>query len=344
MNPTLYPRPLSRREFAGQVARGALLAGAALVAGPAALAAQSGQNNPFAYDLSRLSQTDPKLVRYEETGRFRCPHAEPRRVAVGPGDALFVAAGNYVTALGAGGASGLEIALSGSARCVAVAKDGTIYAGLRDHVEVFDAKGQRRATWETPGGKPWFTGLAVGENDVFAADAGNRVLFRFDRSGKLVRRLGEKNKERGVPGFIVPSPYLDVELGPDGLLHVNNPGRHRVEAYTFDGDFEGGWGKPTAAIDGFCGCCNPIGLAALPEGRIVTCEKGLPRVKVYGAQGEFDSVVAGTDAFPENAKVGAGETRGDSTLAGLDAAADSQGRIYILDFVTGDIRVMKRKA
>jgi len=27
----------------------------------------------------------------------------------------------------------------------------------------------------------------------------------------------------------------------------------------------------------------------------------------------------------------------------MDAAVDSQGRIYILDFVAGDIRVMKRK-
>lgn len=344
MNPPLRLRSVSRREFVGHITRGALVAGAAIVSGRTALAAQSGQSNPFAYDLSRLRHTDPKLVRYEETGRFRSPHGEPRRIAIGPGDQVFVAAGNYVTALGADGGRGLEIALNGPARCVAVAKDGTIFAGLRDHVEVFDDKGQRRATWESPGPKTWFTGLAVGENDVFAADAGNRVLLRYDRSGKLVRRLGEKNKDRGVPGFIVPSPYLDVEIAQDGLLRVNNPGRHHVEAYTFDGDFEGAWGKPSAAIDGFCGCCNPIGIAVLPDGRVVTCEKGLPRVKVYGSEGAFDSVVAGTDSFPENAKVGAGETRGDSTLAGLDATADSQGRIYILDFVAGDIRVMKRKA
>ena len=76
----------------------------------------------------------------------------------------------------------------------------------------------------------------------------------------------EKNADRNVPGFIVPSPFLDVMIHRDGLLRVNNPGRHRVEAYTFDGDLEGAWGKPTAAIEGFCGCCNPIAIAAWPTG------------------------------------------------------------------------------
>jgi hypothetical protein len=58
----------------------------------------------------------------------------------------------------------------------------------------------------------------------------------------------------------VPSACLDVEIAPDGLLRVNNPGRHRVETYTFDGDLELFWGRPSAAIDGFCGCCNPVNL------------------------------------------------------------------------------------
>ena len=121
----------------------------------------------------------------------------------------------------------------------------------------------------------------MGENNVFAADAGNRVVLRYDKSGKLAGRIGEKNKERNIPGLIIPSPYLGVVLAPDGLLRVNNTGRHRVEAYTVNGDLESSWGKPSNAIEGFCGCCNPIGLALLPDGRYVTCEKGLPRVKVY---------------------------------------------------------------
>ena len=181
-------------------------------------------------------------------------------------------------------------------------------------------------------------------DDVVAADSGGRVVLRYDKSGKLAGRIGEKNKERNIPGLIMPSPYLDVKLARDGLLRVNNTGRHRVETYTPSGDLELSWGKPTSAIEGFCGCCNPVGLALLPDGRCVTCEKGLPRVKVYSADGVFQSVVAGAESFVENANATFVKGTEDCRLGGLDAAVDSQQRIYILDLVANDVRVMKRKA
>jgi hypothetical protein len=185
--------------------------------------------------------------------------------------------------------------------------------------------------------------LSVADNEVFAADSGSRVILCYDRSGKLARRIGEKNKERNVPGLVLPSPYLDVVLAPDGLLRVNNTGRHRVEVYTVQGELELAWGRPSAAIDGFCGCCNPIGLALLPDGRWVTCEKGLPRVKVYSAEGKFESVVAGPESFPDNARPGAVKDFSEGNLGGLDAAVDTTGKVYILDLVAGDVRVMTRK-
>jgi hypothetical protein len=67
-------------------------------------------------------------------------------------------------------------------------------------------------------------------------------------------------------------------------------------------------------------------------------------VKVYSPEGVFESVVAGTESFPENAKSGINKTRADCMLGGLNAAVDSQQRIYILDLVVNDVRVMKRKA
>jgi len=340
---------ITRRDFLKETAGGAgilaLSSGAFAASVGLARGASVGKDpNPFTYDVERLRKTDAKLIHYEQVGHFPGPNPDPHRIAIGPDDRVYIAAGNSVSVLDREGTRVIDIGLSTAARCVAVAGDGTIYAGVRDHVEVFDSKGKRLTTWDSPGKRTWFTGLAVGESDVFAADAGNRVVLRYDKSGKLAGRIGEKNKERNIPGLILPSPYLDVKLARDGLLRVNNTGRHRVEAYTRSGDLEFSWGKPSNAIEGFCGCCNPIGLALLPDGRYVTCEKGLPRVKVYSPEGTFESVVAGAESFVENAKATFVKGTEDCRLGGLDAAVDSQQRIFILDLVANDVRVMKHKA
>jgi len=339
---------VNRREFLRQGARDAGLlavAGVSLAASERSARAAAGKDaNPFAYDLERVSKTDPKLIRYEAALKFPSVAPDPRRLALGPNDDLYIAGKRGIVILNLAGARLDEIILSAPARCVAVGVDGAIYAGLRDHIEVFDRKGQRTATWESPGKKAWLTGLAVSDRDVFAADAGNRVVLRYDKAGKLAGRIGEKNKDRNVPGLIVPSPYLDVAYGHDGLLRVNNPGRHCIEVYTPEGDLELSWGKPSASIEGFCGCCNPIAVHLLPDGRYLTCEKGLPRVKIYSAQGQFECVVAGPESFPENAKAGAISDKSDGMLGGLDATVDSRGRVCVLDVVAATVTVMKAKA
>lgn len=330
----------NRREFVNYAAKSAAALG--LISAASARAANEQSSNPFAYDISRFQKTDPSLVAYEEVTRWPCSRKEAKQFAIGPHDQVHVCAGNYVTAHTASGHPGLEIELPGPASCIAFDQDGTLYAAHRNAISVFGPKGDRRAVWPAPEQKSWFTGLAVGQNQVFAADSANRLILRFDKSGQTTLRIGEKNAERNIPGFVVPSPYLSAAVHADGLLRVNNPGRHRVELYTNDGEFEGAWGKPTAAIDGFCGCCNPIALALLPDGRIVTGEKGLPRVKIYGSTGEFESVVAGTESFPENARACSGLN--DCAHGGVAVAVDSKALIYILDVVTSEVRVMRRKA
>jgi hypothetical protein len=328
-------RFVSRRSFLGRTLAGAATAGAL-----SALAAdQTREANPFAYDVSRFLATDPKLIRYAQKRTFTPPHSSPRAIALGPNGNLFIAAGKYVSEVKPDGSMVSEFALTDEARCLAVADD-SIYVGSRERIEFFDLKGQRRGAWDNPAAKSYFTSLAVGQNDLFVADAGQRLVLRYDRSGKLVSRIGERNKERNIPGFIVPSPFFAVKLAKDGLLRVTNPGRHRVEVYTTDGDFEQAWGRAGAAIEHFCGCCNPTNLALLADGRVVTFEKGIPRVKVYGPDGAFESVVAGAESFAENAKV-CGPN--DCTLGGLDGVADAAGRIYILDFVASNVRVMEAK-
>ncbi len=328
---------LSRRRFFGTLAQGSVLAGAAAVsARPLAAAA----TNPFAYDVSRYAKTDPALLAWEEAGRRTCPGKGVRRLAAGPDDTLYVAAEQAIVRLHPEGRTS-RIEAGGVVTGVVVAADGTVYAALRDHLEVFAADGRRLAAWPAGERRTWISGLAVTDTELFAADAGHRLVWRYDRTGRVLGRIGVKDAERHVPGLIVPSPNLDVTLHPDGLLRVNNPGRHRYEAYTLDGGFAGAWGVPSLAAHGFCGCCNPVGLAVLPDGRTITCEKGLPRVKVFTADGRFEAMVAGPESFAANLKLAADP--GNSTRAGLDVAVDSRGHLHVLDRVTAEVICFRPK-
>lgn len=330
----------NRRWFLGRTTQAAV--GLAALTG-AKSARAADKPNPFAYDVRKYETTDPKLIAYRQTTAFKCPTPDARRLCLVGKDRFAVAAGNEVILLGrSSGALAAEIPLSGPPRCVTEGPDGSLFVGLRDHVEVFDAQGNRRATWPTFAGRPWISSVAVNGEFVFIADSGNRVVYRCDLNGKAINRIGNRDKDRSIPGFVLPSPFLEVEIHRDGLLRVTNPGRHLIEAYTFEGDRATAWGKASMGIQGFCGCCNPVALAILQDGRFVTCEKGLPRVKVYSQEGDFECVVAGVESFPENAKVGSGETPGDGVKASLDAVVDHEGRVFILDTVTGMIRVMVR--
>jgi hypothetical protein len=335
---------LSRRTFLRRGVGGAVVGAAGWSAGANTARAAAAAENPYAYDVEKYRKVDPKLVHYEKVGQFRCPHPEPRRMAVGSDGLIYIAAAKVVCVLDPQGVRLRDLVCPVPPRSVGVAEDASVFVGLRDHIEVFDRKGQRTAAWETPPGRPFLTGIAVGKNDVFVADAGNRVILRYDRSGKLVGRIGEKNPAKEIAGLVVPSPCLDVEIAPDGLLRVNNPGRHRVEAYTFEGDLEFHWGKPSMAIDGFCGCCTPVNVAMLPDGRCVTFEKGLPRVKVYTADGRFDSVVAGPDRFSDTSKELAGSGPEDKVHFGIDGVVDAEGRVLVLDLISCEVQILKHKA
>jgi sugar lactone lactonase YvrE len=298
---------------------------------------------PFAYDISKYRNVDPALVKYERVARFHCPRPDARRLVIGSDGKVYLATAAGVCVLAKDGSLLNDIPSAVPARGVAIADDGSLFLALRDHVEHFDAKGRPLASWDTPKGRPFLTGIAVGPKDIFVADSGNRVVHRYDRDGKLVGRIGERDPARNVPGLVLPSPFLDVEIAPDGLLRVNNPGRHRVEVYTPEGHLELFWGRPSIAIDGFCGCCNPVGLAMLPDGRHVTFEKGLPRVKVYTAEGKFESVVAAPDFFQDIATSESMMSADQTSYGGLDGTVDAEGNIFILELLGGEIHVMKEK-
>jgi len=90
------------------------------------------------------------------------------------------------------------------------------------------------------------------------------------------------------------------------------------------------WGRSSMELDGFSGCCNPTHIAVMPDGRFVTTEKGLPRVKVYAADGTFAALVAGSVQLGQDAGL-------------LDVAVDAAGRILVLDAADRSIRIYEEQ-
>jgi hypothetical protein len=303
----------------------------------------SGLGEAFTYDLNDLRKTDPALMQYEEAGKIKTGFQDVSGIAVGPNEQIYVAGDKAIRVFKGDGIRLSEIKLTDSPRCLVVTDDGIIYVGMKDYVEVYDSKGVRKTNWEKLGENTVLTSIAVSGNDVFLADAGNRVVLRHDTSGKLVNRIGEKDEDKNIPGFVVPSPYFDLAVAPDGLLRVANPGRHQIEAYTFDGYLELSWGKTSTSIDGFSGCCNPVNFAMLKDGGFVTCEKGLLRVKIYDAAGAFVGVVAGPELFTEHGKACPPDGFSNCQTGGLDVAVDSQGRVLVLDPDERTVRIFMRK-
>jgi len=306
----------------------------------------SGLGPEYDYNVSEYAKIDPNLILYKESEKpISTGLAGAKAIFVDSGGLIYVTGDKAIRVFDAGGAMVRIIELTGAPRCLAVADNGKIYTGMKDHVEIYNGQGKPLAVWQDLGTNAVLTSIALWKDDVFVADAGNRIVLHYDISGKLIKRIGRKDIELDIPGFVIPSPYFDLAVGSDGLLRVTNPGLHRIEAYTFAGDLEFSWGKFSSGVEGFCGCCNPVNFAILADGSFVTCEKGLVRVKIYSPDGSFVGVVAGPEQLVSGQAARICETVAECQVGGFDVAVDSRGTIYVLDTIKNMIRTfVKAKA
>jgi len=300
----------------------------------------SGLSQAYDVNAQSLSKFDPNLIAYEEVGvPVTTGLYNSREMALDCQGRLYVVGDSMLNVLSPTGNLEKAIELGGQGRCVTLGPEGKIYVGTTDHVEIYDPAGEEPlASWEPLGPRAFLTSIVVAGKDVFVADAGNAIVLRYDTAGKLIGRIGEKDPDRNIPGFFIPGPNFDLAMAADGLLRAANPGESRIEAYTVDGDLEFHWGELGNAIDKFCGCCNPVNFAMLPDGGYVTAEKGLIRVKTYNADGTFRRVVAGPDDLIEGGADHIFESVEDARASGFDVAVDAEGRIYVLDTIKNIIR------
>jgi len=320
---------------------GIIAAGAIIVAVAAILhfdvTGQSGNrlSADFQYDLGAFARTDPNLILYEETSApIPTGFQNSTCIASAPNGNLYVGGDNAIRIFSLTGEQLGDITVEDTPTTLTLAHDGTIYAGLKDHIEIFDKQGNLLASWPKIDDAV-LTSLALSRDNLFAADAGNRVVWRCDKTGEIVGEIGHKDPRRNISGFIIPSPYFDIAMAGDGLLRVADTGRHRIEAWTPRGDLEIWWGKPSPGIEDFCGCCNPANFTMLDDDSFITCEKGLVRVKLYNPDGAFLGVVAGHETF--------GIDPTSQPAAAFDVAVDKNGRVFVLDTVRNTVRTFTKK-
>ena len=288
------------------------------------------QNNPFEYDIEEYEKSGTDLLSYEEIATIPLQLDQPHALAVDENDRIYVTTGSNLVVYDAAGNQIAEGSANSAISALDVDANGHVYLALNETVEVLDSSLTRAALWPSLGERAVLTSIAVDESNVYLADAGQRIIWRFDKTGLLLNRIGERDDTRDIPGFVIPSPYFDVAVDSDGYLWAVNTGRHQFENYMPDGSLRGSWSKSSMSVDGFSGCCNPVHIALLTDGSFVTSEKGILRIKIHNPVGELSDVVALPDQF-------------SSDTEAVEVAVNSREQILLLDPQRKQIRIFQKK-
>jgi len=332
----------SRREFLGNVLRTGSFAAMGGLVGIGLSRDACALNDASSSNLSAQAHIDPKFILYKEVDeQFHTGLSEARSLTVDEAGTLYMAGDQAIKMIDPQGSIKNTLILTVVPRCLALAEN-KFYIGTRDHIVVVNRSGKVQATWPSLGENAVITNIALDDEHVYVADAGQRIVWCHDQKGKFIRRIGDKNLEKDIPGFVVPSPFFDLAIGPDGLLWVANPGRHQVEAYTAKGDRESAWGRFGNNLDDFTACCNPMNFAILSDGGFVTVEKGIVRIKVYDAGGKLKGVVAGPEQLTGE-EWSISETMDQRKHVRFDVAVDKSGHVYVLDRDKSVVRKFVRK-
>jgi len=283
--------------------------------------------NPYALEVDRYREVDEELISYKEVRNFSLGLLIATDMSYHK-QALYISGNSSLAVIALDGSPSTLLEIPSGATCLEV--DGEhIFIGFGSYVAKFSHEGELLQEWEDLGERTVITNLAIKEDKVYVADAGNRRIVIFNRQGERTGMFEGKAESEAGHGFIVPSANFDLAVNSFGELWVVNPGKHALEDYADDGRMRGFWESRSFEIDGFLGCCNPARITTLMDGSFVTSEKGLVRIKIYDQSGTLKSVVAAPDLF-----------EGEDGKA-PEVCADENDVIYALDFDRDMVRVFE---
>lgn len=285
-------------------------------------------DNPYALDVDQYKHVDEALISHKETRNFSLGMFAATGI-YHHADSLFIVGESSLAIVTTDGKSAGRFEILPDPTSVVV-EDYFLYIGYQNYVAKYDHSGVLVERWTELDNRAVITSLAIKDDKVYVADAGNRKVVIYDNEGEIVGEFEGTSETEAGHGFIVPSANFDLVVNSYGELWVVNPGKHALENYTDDGQMRGFWENSSFEIDGFLGCCNPARITTMEDGSFITSEKGLVRIKIHDQSGKLVSVVAPPTLFKEEGKA-------------PDICVDREGTIYALDFDRDMVRVFEPK-
>jgi len=298
-----------------------------------------------AVDLSEFQQIDHASLLYEYDHSFSTQLLQTKRFSKGENGSVWVCGDKRVLQFDKTGKLMWSKDLQDTPHAV-VSYDQNVIIAYKDALEALNMEGAQLWRKGPLEGKTYFTALAAYEGNLYAADAGQRNIVVCQLSDQKLSRFGDKDEAKGNPGFVVPSGYFDMKITDQGLFHIANPGRLRVETWSFDGMFQGSWGQAGMALGRFCGCCNPVFFDVFPNGSFVTSEKGLSRVCIFNPDGSLKGMAMSSDELVQDPVKMKQARNQNAAGVGFDVLVQEDGSLLICDPVMNEIRtfVPKRNA
>ncbi|MDQ2178436.1 DUF4369 domain-containing protein [Marinifilum sp. D714] len=187
--------------------------------------------------------------------------------------------------------------LSGQASSLAVDADDSIYllCTIQEEVEkkvrgrkikrmmpkavecvVLDVNGKEKAKYVLKD-VITATGARIIGSKIVVADYRGAKLAMFDKTnGEAGPVMKDMRPCCGI---------LDFSVNAKNEILVANLGAFRVQGFNFSGESILTFGQRGKTLNDFHGCCNPVSVASLNSGAIVTVEKDPTRIKVYSSTG-----------------------------------------------------------
>jgi hypothetical protein len=159
---------------------------------------------------------------------------------------------------------------------------------------VYSMEGKKLGEIELPGVTSVSGARAVGNDLIIADQSGRRIAVYDVVSGENKTKIENMRACCGI---------LDISIGPNKEILIANLGAFRVEGYDYSGEMLLSFGRAGTGINDFHGCCNPVSVAYLSNGGIVTVEKSPTRIKVFSSDGArqiagIDELVEGCNYIP----------------------------------------------